>query len=292
MLDESGVIIDDGVIARSAAQTFYFTTTTSGSATVFRELQRWNALWGLDCALVNVTGHRAAFNFAGPLSRDVLQGLTDVDLGASSFPYLGVREGLIAGVRARLLRVGFVGELGYEIHVAAGDAAAVWQALYDAGRPQGLRPFGVEAQRVLRLEKGHFIIGQDTDGLTDPFEANARWAVSMQKPFFVGQRSLRILAKRGPRQKLVGIEILDSTRLPKECQLVIDAGAIAGRVTSVVRSSTLNKSIGLALLAPQLADARGDIQIRADHGAMLAARVAPTPFYDPQNLRQRKAVGT
>ena len=95
---------------------------------------------------------------------------------------------------ARLLRVGFVGELGYEIHVAAGSAAAVWQALYDAGRPRGLRPFGVEAQRVLRLEKGHFIVGQDTDGLTDPFEANARWAVNMQKPFFVGQRSLKILA--------------------------------------------------------------------------------------------------
>ncbi len=291
MLDESGVIIDDGVIARLKAGMFYFTTTTGGSATVFRELLRLNALWGLDCALVNVTGHRAAFNFAGPLSRDILQSLTDVDLQDAAFPYLGVREGLVAGVRARLLRVGFVGELGYEIHVPAGAAAAVWQALHDAGLPRGLRPFGVEAQRVLRLEKGHFIVGQDTDGLTDPFEANARWAVSMQKPFFVGQRSLKILQARGPRQKLVGIEILDATRMPRECQLVIEGDRIAGRLTSVVRSSTLNKSIGLAMLAPQLADAGGDIRIRADHGEMLAARIAPTPFYDPQNLRQRAAVG-
>jgi sarcosine oxidase, subunit alpha len=291
MLDESGVIIDDGVIARLAAEAFYFTTTTGGSATVFRELLRLHALWGLNCGLVNVTGHRAAFNFAGPMSRDILQALTDVELGESSFPFLGVREGCVAGLAARLLRVGFVGELGYEIHVAAGAAAAVWQALYDAGLPRGLRPFGVEAQRVLRLEKGHFIVGQDTDGLTDPLEANARWAVSMKKPFFVGQRSLKILEARGPRQKLVGIEILDSTRLPKECQLVIDGGSIAGRITSVVRSRTLNKSIGLAMLTPALADAGGEIQIRADHGEMLAARVAATPFYDPQNRRQRPDLG-
>jgi sarcosine oxidase, subunit alpha len=287
MLDESGVIIDDGVIARLTPEQFYFTTTTSGSATVFRELLRLNALWGMNCGLVNVTGHRAAVNFAGPLSRKILQTLTDVDLSDASFPFLGVRGGRVAGVPARLLRVGFVGELGYEIHLAAGSAASVWQALYDAGRPQGLRAFGVEAQRVLRLEKGHLIVGQDTDGLTDPFEANARWAVNMQKPFFVGQRSLKILDKRGPRQKLVGIEIPDQTQLPKESHLVIDKGNIAGRITSVVRSRTLNKSIGLAMVAPELAQAGTDIKIRADQGAMLAARIVPTPFYDPKNLRQR-----
>jgi sarcosine oxidase subunit alpha len=287
MLDESGVIIDDGVIARLAPEMFYFTTTTGGSATVFRELLRLNALWGLDCALVNVTGHRAAFNFAGPLSRELLQPLTDVDLGEERFPYLGARSARVAGVAARLLRVGFVGELGYEIHVAAGEAAHVWQALHAAGSPRGLRAFGVEAQRVLRLEKGHFIVGQDTDGLTDPFEANASWAVNMQKPFFVGQRSLKILQARGPRQTLVGIELLDPARLPKECHLVIDKGAIAGRVTSVVHSRTLKRSIGLAMLAPDLARARGDIEIRGEQGEMLKGRIAATPFYDPQNLRQR-----
>src|SRR6204780_2505685 len=224
MLDESGVIIDDGVIARLTDEAFYFTTTTGGSATVFRELLRLNALWGLDCALVNVTGHRAAFNFAGPASREILQSLTDLDLGEASFPYLAAREGSIAGVQARVLRVGFVGELGYEIHVPASGAGHVWQVLYEAGRPHGLRPFGVEAQRVLRLEKGHLIVGQDTDGLTDPFEASARWAVSMKKPFFVGQRSLKILESRGPRQKLTGIEVLDPSRVPQESHLVIEDG--------------------------------------------------------------------
>ncbi len=287
MLDESGVIIDDGVIARLSPDIFYFTTTTGGSATVFRELQRWNALWGLDCALVNVTGHRAAFNFAGPSSRELLQPLTDADLSEAALPFLGVRTGRVAGVPARLLRVGFVGELGYEIHVAASDAVQLWRSLHAAGLPRGARPFGVEAQRVLRLEKAHFIVGQDTDGLTDPFEASASWAVHMQKPFFVGQRSLRILKARGPRQTLVGIELLDPARLPKECHLVIEQGAIAGRITSVTHSRALNKAIGLAMLSPALARSGGEIDIRGDGGEILKARIVATPFYDPKNARQR-----
>ncbi len=290
MLDESGVIIDDGVIARLGPELFYFTTTTGGSASVFRELLRLNALWGLDCALVNVTGQRAAFNFAGPLSREILQGMTDIDLRDAGFPYLAVRSGQVAGVAARLLRVGFVGELGYEIHVAAARGPEVWQALYSAGAPRALRPFGVEAQRVLRLEKGHFIVGQDTDGLTDPHEANAMWAVAMKKPFFIGQRSLAILQARGPRQKLVGIELAAIAPLPKECHLIIEQGAIAGRVTSVTHSRALNKSIGLAMLSPDLAVVGRDIQIRIENGGMLAARVAAAPFYDPKNLRQKPGV--
>jgi len=287
MLDESGVIVDDGVIARLGQEAFYFTTTTGGSATVFRELLRLNALWGLNCSLVNVTGHRAAFNFAGPSSRELLQKLTDIDLSEVAFPYLAVRAGLVAGAPARLMRVGFVGELGYEIHVAAGRSPSVWQKLIEVGAARGLRPFGVEAQRVLRLEKGHFIVGQDTDGLTDPHEANALWAVAMKKPFFIGQRSLRILQARGPRQKLVGIEVLEPGRLPKECHLIIHQGEIAGRVTSVTHSQTLNKSIGLAMLSPELAEVGRDLRIRVDNGELLAARVAPAPFYDPQNLRQK-----
>jgi sarcosine oxidase subunit alpha len=287
MLDESGVIIDDGVVARLASEAFYFTTTTGGSATVFRELLRLNALWGLDCALVNVTGHRTAFNFAGPKSRELLRALTDVDLNDEAFPYLACREGHVAGIEARLMRVGFVGELGYEIHVPASQGAAMWKALYDVGGSHGIRPFGVEAQRILRLEKGHFIVGQDTDGLTDPIEAKALWAVNMHKPFFVGQRSLKILKTRGPRQTLVGVEFANPERLPKECHLVIDNGSIAGRITSVTYSTTLGKGIGLAMLSPALAERGGDIEIRGNGGEMLKARIAATPFYDPKQSRQR-----
>jgi sarcosine oxidase subunit alpha len=292
MLDEAGVIADDGVVARLAEESFYFTTTTNGATTVFRELLRLNALWGLDCSLVNATGHRAAVNVAGPASRALLQGITDVDLGEPAFPYLAVRSGRVAGVAARLLRVGFVGELGYEIHVAASSGAALWGALAAAARPRGFRPFGVEAQRMLRLEKAHFIVGQDTDGLTDPFEAGAGWAVHMQKPFFVGQRSLRILQKRGPRQRLAGLEFDDPQRLPRESHLVIESGEIAGRITSVARSHTLGKGIGLAMLRPDLATVGRPVQVRIDGGDMVGARVTTTPFLDPKNQRQTVAAAS
>ena len=115
--DESGVVIDDGIIIRLADEHFYVSTTSSGSAGIFRELQRWRIQWGLDAIVTNATHQYGAMNLAGPLSREVLQHVTDIDLGHDAFPYLGARRGNVAGIPARLSRVGFVGELGYEIHV-------------------------------------------------------------------------------------------------------------------------------------------------------------------------------
>ena len=287
MTDEAGVIIDDGVIARLAAEHFYFTTTTTGSATVYRELTRLNTLWGLNVGIVNLTGHLAAVNLAGPVSRRLLQAVTAQDLADAAFPFLGAREAEVAGVPARLLRVGFVGELGYEIHVPADRAAALWGALLSAGKQYGIRPFGVEAQRLLRLEKGHLIIGQDTDGLTNPWQAGMAWAVKMDKPFFVGQRSLRILEKQAQVQVLAGFTLADDAAgMPKECHLVIHGGEIAGRITSIAHSPTLGRVIGLALVAPALVST-GRFRIRIDGGKAVEAIVTPAPFYDQQGARQK-----
>ncbi|HZF15428.1 MAG TPA: glycine cleavage T C-terminal barrel domain-containing protein [Steroidobacteraceae bacterium] len=287
MLDESGVIIDDGVIARLAPEVFYFTTTTGNSATIFRELGRLATGWGMAVGLVNLTGQLAAFNLAGPRSRQVLAKLTSLDLADAAFPYLGVREAQVAGVPARLMRVGFVGELGYEIHIPASQGAGVWNAVRTAGAEPGIVPFGVEAQRMLRLEKGHIIVSQDTDGLTNPLEIGAGWAVKMDKPFFTGQRSLAIIAKGARRQQLVGFA-LEPGPAPavKECHLVIRQGRIAGRVTSVGRSPTLGRTIGLALVAPAAAK-DGVLHIRVDDHAMVHAPVVPTPFYDAAGSRQK-----
>jgi sarcosine oxidase subunit alpha len=291
MLDESGVIIDDGVIARLAAEVFYFTTTTGNSATLFRELGRLATWWGMPVSLVNLTGHLAAFNLAGPRSREVLSKLTSLELGDAAFPYLGVREAKVAGVQARLLRVGFVGELGYEIHVPAGSGVAVWNAARAAGADLGITPFGVEAQRMLRLEKAHIIVSQDTDGLTNPFEIGADWAVKMDKPFFVGQRSLAIIAKNERRQQLVGFALEPGRRAGiRECHLVIRNGDIAGRVTSVGQSPTLGRTIGLALVTPAAA-ADAIIHIRVDAGQEVAAPIVPLPFYDPGGDRQKMESG-
>jgi sarcosine oxidase subunit alpha len=287
MLDESGVIIDDGIVARFDAEVFYFTTTTGNSATIYRELSRLNTFWQLDCGLVNLTGVLTGINLAGPKARAVFGAVSDIDPSEAAFPFLAARQALVAGVKARIMRVGFVGEAGYEIHVPADRALAVWDALVEAGQGFGIRPFGVEAQRLLRLEKGHLIVGQDTDGLTDPFQAGLAWAVRMQKPFFVGQRSLTILRQKPTRHVLAGFVRETREPLPKEGHLVIEGSEIAGRVTSIAWSETLGKAVGLAYVTPQLAKSGREIQIRADGGVLLSARISDKPFFDPDGSRQR-----
>jgi len=292
MCDESGVMIDDGVAARLAPERFYVTTTTGGSDAIAREMKRWAICWGLKIVLVNATGSFAAMNLAGPGSRRLLNKLSDVNLDPKAFPYLGAREGDVAGVRARLLRVGFVGEWGYEIHVPANSGAWVWDQLMETGRDLGIQPFGVEAQRILRLEKGHLIIGQDSDGLTHPYEAGMGWAVKLDKPFFDGQRSLQVLRKKQLTRRLIGFSLPKGYvgPTPKECHLVIDEGEIAGRVTSVTFSPTLGQMIGMAYVKPDQAEEGSSIDIRVDGGEMLRATIVKTPFYDPENLRQSQVV--
>jgi sarcosine oxidase subunit alpha len=280
LLDEGGIVRDDGVIARLSNERYYFTTTTSGAANVYREMLLWNTRWRMDCTFVNATGHRAAFNLAGPASRGILQELTDIDLSEEACRFQAFREGRVGGIAARVMRAGFVSKLGFEIHVPYSQGANLWNVLMQAGAGAGIRAFGVEAQRVLRLEKGHAIVAQDTDNLTNPFEAGLSWAVKMEKPFFIGQRSLRIHEQRGARQKLVGFELpADATPLT-EANLIIARGDIAGRITSIARSPTLGKTIGLAMAAPALAAIDSELTIRASDGRMVSARVVKTPFVE------------
>jgi sarcosine oxidase, subunit alpha len=288
MTDETGAIVDDGVVCRLGDEHFYVTATTSGVDQVYRNMLWWNAQWRLDVDIANVTAGYAAMNLAGPASREALARVCeDLDLSAKAFPYLGVREGHVAGVPARILRTGFVGELGYEIHAPAGYGLDLWQALMRAGEDAGIRPFGVEAQRLLRLEKGHIIVGQDTDGLTHPYEAAMDWAVSKKKPFFVGGRAIDIMRARGIERRLVGYKIEDAEApLPKECHLVIRGGQIAGRVTSSARSPTLGHPIGLAYVPPELDTEGSRFEIRIEAARMVEATVVPLPFYDPENARQ------
>lgn len=287
-LDESGIVIEDGVLARLAPDRFYVTATSSGAAAFYREMLRWAMLWGMSVTLSNATGQYAAMNIAGPESRKVLSQFTDVDLTPQAFPYLGVREGTVAGVRAILMRVGFVGELGYEVHVPASHGQHVWQTLFDAGKSFGIRPFGVEAQRLLRLEKGHIIISQDTDALTNPYEADVAWAIGKDKPFFVGQRSLQIIAKQKQKRKLVGLRWPDGFAggLPDECHLIIHEGRIAGRITSIATRSTLGYPLAMAFVEPEMAAAGNRVDVRLTDGSISHATITTMPFYDPKSERQ------
>ncbi|PXF32763.1 aminomethyltransferase [Pokkaliibacter plantistimulans] len=289
MTNEQGVVIDDGVCARFADNHFYVSATTSGVDRIYQQMLKWNAQWRLDVDITNVTAALAAVNLAGPYARRVLSKLCDdIDLSPEGFPYLAVRSGTVAGVPARLLRVGFVGELGYEIHVPARYGAHLWQALMAAGADEGIRPFGVETQRLLRLEKGHVIISQDTDGMTHPAEIDMGWAISRKKPFFVGKRSIDILEAQPLKRKLVGFRLPSGSAKPLEGHLVLEGDDISGNVTSCEYSATVDAIIGLAYASVRQSEPGSQIPIRVEGGQTVQAEVVSLPFYDPSNLRQEQ----
>jgi len=288
MCDSAGAVIDDGVACRFHERLFYVTATTGGVDRVYQSMLWWNAQWRLEVDVANVTAAYAGVNIAGPRSREVLGTLCrDVDLSAQAFPYMGVRAGTVAGIPSRLLRVGFVGELGYEIHCPASQGEALWDSLIAAGRGHGVRPFGVEAQRLLRLEKGHIIIGQDTDGQTHPYEADMAWAIAKKKPFFVGSRAIEAQMRRPLTRKLVGFTLPDPVSpVPEECHLVVRDGTITGRVTSAAYSPVLGKTVGLAYVAPDQAAPGSRFHIRIGGGRLIEGEVVKLPFYDPEGKRQ------
>lgn len=284
MLDETGVVIDDGVVSRVEDDLFYVTVSTSNAAAVYREMQRWVQIWKLQVGLINVTGAYGLINVAGPQAREVVSKLTLLSLDDKNLPFGAIRETELAGAAVRLIRVGFVSDMAYEIHVPASRALHVWNALMKAGESHGIRPFGTDAQRLLRLEMGNHLVGHDTDGLTNPYEIGAEWAIKMGKSFFVGQRSLKIIAKRPVKKRLVPFVLAEnySGVVPLECNLVIDNNEIKGRVTSIAFSRSVNRVIGMAYVDPASIYPGTEFQIKTDSGSMVKATVVKTPFINSQ----------
>src|SRR5262249_31027992 len=130
---EEGIVFDDGIGARLGPEHFYLTASTGNAEAVFQWLELWRTTWRLDVTVVNRTSALAAMNLAGPRAREVLARLTRQDLTPAGCPYLAVRQADVAGVPCRVLRIGFVGELGYEIHCTNAHGLHVWEALLEAG---------------------------------------------------------------------------------------------------------------------------------------------------------------
>ena len=161
----------------------------------------WNAGTGQDAYVTNVTANYAALNVAGPYARQTLSKLTEVDLSPKAFRYMRFAQGDVAGIPAMLLRIGFVGEPGWEVHVPAEYAEYLWEAVMEAGCEFGIAPFGLEAQRVLRLEKKHVIVGQDTDAVSNPLEGDMEWTVRFDKEDFIGPCRPRSRTRPGTTQQ-------------------------------------------------------------------------------------------
>ena len=238
MLDENGMIFDDGVTVRLADQHYMMTTTTGGAARVLTWLERWlQTEWpDMRVRLASVTDHWATFAVVGPNSRKVLQKVCqDIDFANAAFPFMSYREGTVAGAASRVMRISFSGELAYEVNVPANVGRAVWEALMVAGAEFDITPYGTETMHVLRAEKGYIIVGQDTDGSMTPYDLGMGGLVAKSKDF-LGKRSLtRSDTAKAGRKQLVGLLSDDpSIVLPEGSQIV--AGPVPGRHRADARS--------------------------------------------------------
>ena len=234
LTSDGGRIMDDGTIARLADDLFYVTTTSTGADAVTAWFEWWNAVWGYDAEIVNVTGALAAVNLAGPQARDALQRLTEADVSAEAFKYLDAHEIEVAGVPTLALRIGFVGELGYELHFPSPAGEHLWDRLV----AEGARPFGLEPQRVLRLEKGHVIVGQDTDSESNLFSSGMSWLRSSTRTTSSASSRSSTSRQREEKERLVGFT-MEENYLPAEGAQIVIEGFPAGRVTSARRSEAV-----------------------------------------------------
>jgi len=293
MCGEDGVVIDDGVTGRLGDEHYLMSTTSSGAAAIWAWLESWlqtdHPQWQVH--VTPVTTSYASINVAGPDSRELLgRVVDDLDIGPEAFPYMHVRTGRVAGVEGCVLwRIGFTGELSFELHVPAGYGLHVWEALLEAGRDLGVRPFGIEAQRILRLEKGHFIIGQDTDGLTRAYSAGLDGLVKLDKDDVAGMPELRWQHDQRDGPRLVGLRTADGSLVPVEgSQLVDRDGRICGRVTSSRLSPSLGRSVCLGQLDAEHAHPGTQVTVRLIDGTTAAAVVTEhLAQVDPEGSRLR-----
>jgi sarcosine oxidase subunit alpha len=294
MLNERGIIIDDGVCARLSADQFWVNTTSAGAARIAGWMEEWRQCeWPhLDVTVTDVTSGWATFGVAGPRAREVLRRLPGTfDLSSAAFPHMHVRDGEIAGLPARILRVSFTGEVSFEVSVPADAGAWLWSELLRVGATLGLAPYGLEALQNLRIEKGYLHVGSDTDGTTVPADVGFGGAIAKKQGDFVGRRALSLPENvRADRLQLVGLRCTTNpaTFVAGAHLAAHDSHAPAGRsegyVTSACASPTLGAHVGLGLLSGGSAR-RGETVLVVHGGQRGTAEVVPPAHYDPHGER-------
>ncbi len=281
---DAGRIMDDGVVARIDDDAFYVSATSTGADGVYQWFTWWNAVWFMDVQFANLTGALAAVNVAGPKAREAMQRVSEDDFSSEGFAYLDAKHVTVAGVPTLALRIGFVGELGYELHFPSPLAEHVWDTIFEKAGDLDPKPFGLEPQRILRLEKGHVIVSQDTDSESNLHEAAMPWLVKNDKEFdWIGKWATQQVADRGLKWMLVGFES-PTGAIPVEGGQVVVDGKSAGRVTSVRRSAELDKVIGLAIVPNELAVDGGAFNVQVN-GRSVPMTVRLGPFYDPESTK-------
>ena len=269
MCNEAGGIVDDVIVNRDPdgymivinaacrAKDVAWMRQHTGDAT-FTDLSD-------DLALLAVQGPRAVAVVSGLAADDVS------DIGPFHF-----KETSVAGVHAAVSRTGYTGEDGFELYVDAPAAPALWDALLEAGAPEGMIPCGLGARDTLRLEAGLRLYGQDMDDSTDPYSCALGWTVKPDKGEFIGRSALARIDRAHPPRRFVGLAP-EGRAIARHGQVVLADGRPAGEITSGTYSFTLGHSIATASLDGDVApDAELSIDIR---GTFAAAAVVPLPFY-------------
>jgi sarcosine oxidase subunit alpha len=278
-LDEAGYVTDDGLVCALGDGRFVLTSTSGGADRMEASLRDRTDRLGLHVHLVNRTSMLGAINLAGPRARDVLERLTDHDVRAAALPHLGHADITVAGVTCHAIRSGFVGEVSFELHHPRSRGPELWDALLDAGGAFELRPHGLDALDVLRLERGHVYLGQDTLPDDHPWKLGLGWAVAMDKAGFVGRTALERMLALPLERRLVGLAF-DAE--PQRGSPLSFGGRIVGRVTSCAWSPALGRSIGLGWV--RAVDGVFPDKLRARD---VPATVVDRPFYDPEGARLR-----
>ena len=284
VLDEAGYVMDDGLLCALEDGGFYLTSTSGGAARMDARLREWADLLGLHAHVLDRTAELGAINVAGPRARELLQHLCEDPLDADAFPYPGHREVVVAGVACRAIRTGFVGELAFELHHPRSRGPELWAALMREGRAFEILPHGLDALEMLRLEKGHLYLGQDTMPDDTPAKLGLSWAVDAGKEWFVGKPALERMASLPASRRLAGLEFDGGPQDTAELRgMPITAdGSVVGRVTSAERSIALDRAIGLGWIR-----STGEGFPPELRAGTAVARMVPTPFYDPEGVRVR-----
>lgn len=285
MVGEDGILFEDGTISHLEQGKYYLTTTTGNQDAINALFQWWLLVENFDVQVKNLSLANAAVNVTGATSREFLQKLVEIDMSNEAFPYMHCRQASIAGVPVSFYRIGFTGELGYEIHFPAEYGESMWKHLMSEGEAFGIKPFGVETQRILRLEKGHLIPGTDSDALSSPYETGVGFAIKDDKADFVGKAFLKHFKDRGLDNKLVPYQLEPSSPIPDDGVAVLENGKIAGRVTSSRMSPTMKRGIGLAWVRNDMSDSGNNFTIRMADGQDVIATVLDHAAYDPEGLR-------
>ena len=299
MCRADGMVLDDGVTTRLAENRFLMTATTGNAARVLDWMEEWlQTEWPeLKVYCTSVTEQWATAALVGPNARKILRILApDMDLSNAVFPFMSHREGVVAGLQARVFRISFSGELAFEINVPAWHGLALWTALMDAGSAHGLTPYGTEAMHVARAEKGYIIVGQETDGTVTPHDLGMGWVVSGNKEF-IGKRSFsRADTRREGRKQLVGLLPKDKAfvapegshlvRSPEHARFDPALGSPSlGHITSSYWSPNLASGFALALIAGGRS-LHGQTVYCVRGGALAPMTVTDPVFFDKEGARR------